>query len=150
MASLLQKLARNQSTTRLITTFKTPILSHPPFFNHLSQPNPTQLVPVNSPIPTQPNTEDPFSHQSLHFYPSFSFGCFLNPISLSGLLQSGNQEEAVSDDSASSEEDLDLGGKGKNETKNTRRTRRKSPFVSFSFPIFPSNINSGTQQNTPK
>lgn len=99
MASILQKLARNNSTTRLITCFKNPILTHPPFLNHLSETNPTQLVPINSLIPSQPKTEDPFSPPSLHFYPSFSFGCFLNPISICGLLQSGNQEEAVSDDS---------------------------------------------------
>ncbi|KAL8124275.1 hypothetical protein AgCh_012066 [Apium graveolens] len=99
MASILQKLARNNSTTRLITCFTNPISTHPPlpFFNHLSQTNPTQLVPLT---PSQPKTEGPFSHHPLHFYPSFSFGCFLNPISLSGLVQSGNQEEeAVSGDS---------------------------------------------------
>ncbi|WOG93459.1 hypothetical protein DCAR_0312743 [Daucus carota subsp. sativus] len=97
MASLFQKLARNQSTTRLITSFKNPILSHPPVLNHLSQLNPTHLTPISP--PSQPKTEDPFSHQSLHFYPSFSFGCFLNPISLSGLVQSEIQVDAVSDDS---------------------------------------------------
>uniref|UniRef100_A0A5B7BKP2 Small ribosomal subunit protein mS38 n=1 Tax=Davidia involucrata TaxID=16924 RepID=A0A5B7BKP2_DAVIN len=107
MASLLQKLLRKQSATRIITTLNkpqtpnlaTPLLTRLHHQPHLTDtkaehPHSINLIPFLDPT----KTEDSSPSHPLQFYPSFSFGFFLNPISSSGFLQS-EAADVVSSDS---------------------------------------------------
>ncbi|KAL4348321.1 hypothetical protein GQ457_17G017890 [Hibiscus cannabinus] len=85
MANLVNKFFKNKSAQRLIVSLKTP--QNQPHQTRLSKPSPllipqeTQHFSLAKPeiSPANGKSTEPFK-----FYPSFPFGCFLNPISSIG------------------------------------------------------------------
>lgn len=99
MASMLQKLLKNQrTTTRMLANFTKPILI-PPFLHQIRKPeSPDHLKIKSFPFLETPTSENPNpNHHSLQFYPSFSFGFFLDPVSPPGLLLSESKDVGEDD-----------------------------------------------------
>lgn len=86
MASILQRLVRKHSQTKtLITNLNNRILSSP---THLPDPKAASIPFFNTTIPnTNPNPKASI------FYPSFAFESFINPVSQTGYIQSGDDND---------------------------------------------------------
>ncbi|CAI9758558.1 unnamed protein product [Fraxinus pennsylvanica] len=95
-ASIFQKFFRNQSL------YATKLINHPPLQPPylLTQIPQTTILADQIPLPGRGKITDSRLYPSIssHFYPSFSFGCFLHPVSSSiGSIRSEPDEETVAE-----------------------------------------------------
>ncbi|KAI3995895.1 hypothetical protein MKX01_017092 [Papaver californicum] len=103
MAAFLHKLLKKNSQIKTITTnLKTPFqsnLSTPIFQSHLidCKPNTESVNDLKIPILFSPNNENALSRSQL-FYPSFPFGCFLNPNFITQIKMNDEVEEVREDE----------------------------------------------------
>ncbi|RZC71314.1 hypothetical protein C5167_035053 [Papaver somniferum] len=103
MAAFLHKLLRKNSQIKTITTnLKTPFqsnLSTPIFQSNLIdfKPNTDSVSDLKNPILFFPNNENALSKSQL-FYPSFPFGYFLNPNTITQIKMDDAVEEVSEDE----------------------------------------------------